>query len=140
MRNCFSGLHTHAKPSQWPVRHLLENRFGHLKFVPVYESSIATAVRAMVIEGYGVAWIPKSIVADDLEKGRLVRAAEENAEIPLDIKIYRYEAGFSRTHTLVTGSVGSPGLSANIQLSGCRARTKQNLCPLASVPIIAQSG
>lgn len=84
-------LHTHAKPSLWPVRHLLENRFGDLKFVPVYESSIATAVRAMVIEGYGVAWIPRSIVADDLEKGRLVRAAEESDEIPLDIKIYRYE-------------------------------------------------
>jgi DNA-binding transcriptional LysR family regulator len=45
----------------------------------------------MVIEGYGVAWIPRSIVADDLEKGRLVRAAEESDEIPLDIKIYRYE-------------------------------------------------
>jgi DNA-binding transcriptional LysR family regulator len=83
-------LHTHAKPSLWPVRHLLENRFGDLKFVPVYESSIATAVRAMVIEGYGVAWIP-TIVAGDLEQGRLVRAAEESDEIPLDIKIYRYE-------------------------------------------------
>ena len=84
-------LHTHAKPSLWPVSHLLENRFGDLNFVPVYESSIATAVRAMVIEGYGVAWIPKSIVADDLEKGRLVRAADEIDDIPLDIKIYRYE-------------------------------------------------
>lgn len=84
-------LHTHAKPSLWPVRRLLDNRFADLNFVPVYESSIATAVSAMVIEGYGVAWIPRSIVADDLESGRLVRAAEESEDIPLDIKIYRYE-------------------------------------------------
>jgi DNA-binding transcriptional LysR family regulator len=87
-------LHTHVRPSLWPVRHLLENRFGDLKFVPVYESSIATAVSAMVIEGYGVAWVPRSIVADDLDTGRLVRAADESAEIPLDIKIYRYEPNF----------------------------------------------
>jgi DNA-binding transcriptional LysR family regulator len=84
-------LHTHSKPYLWPVRQLLENRFGNLKFVTVYESSIATAIRAMVVEGYGVAWIPRSIVADDLETGRLVLAAEEGEEIPLDIKIYRYE-------------------------------------------------
>ena len=45
----------------------------------------------MVIEGYGVAWIPRSIVDDDLKKGSLVRAAEDSTEIPLDIKIYRYE-------------------------------------------------
>jgi DNA-binding transcriptional LysR family regulator len=84
-------LHTHSKPYLWPVRQLLENRFGNLKFATVYESSIATAIRAMVIEGYGVAWIPRAIVADDLETGRLVLAAEESEEIPLDIKIYRYE-------------------------------------------------
>ncbi len=84
-------LHTHSKPYLWPIRQLLEDRFGKLKFVPVYESTIATAIRAMVVEGYGVAWIPRSIVADDLEAGRLMLAAEASAEIPLDIKIYRYE-------------------------------------------------
>ena len=84
-------LHTHSKPYLWPIRQLLEDRFGQLEFVPVYESTIATAIRAMVVEGYGVAWIPRSIVADDLEMGRLVLAAEESDAIPLDIKIYRYE-------------------------------------------------
>jgi DNA-binding transcriptional LysR family regulator len=84
-------LHTHSKPYLWPIRQLLEDRFGKLKFVPVYESTIATAIRAMVVEGYGVAWIPRSIVADDLEAGRLVLAAEASDAIPLDIKIYRYE-------------------------------------------------
>ena len=84
-------LHTHSKPYLWPIRQLLEDRFADLKFVSVYESTIATAIRAMVIEGYGVAWIPRSIVADDIEAGRLVFAAEEKEAIPLDIKIYRYE-------------------------------------------------
>lgn len=53
----------------------------------------------------------------------------------------RFSQGvFTGTHTLVTGSVGSPGLSANIQLSGCRARIKQNVCPLTSAPIIGPVG
>jgi DNA-binding transcriptional LysR family regulator len=43
----------------------------------------------MVIEGYGVAWIPLSIIVDDLEKGRVVHAGDENDGIKLDIKIYR---------------------------------------------------
>ena len=66
-------------------------RYGDLEFTSVYEASIATALRAMVVEGYGVAWIPNSIVADDLANGRLVRAGEDDDDIHLDIKIYRYE-------------------------------------------------
>lgn len=84
-------LHTNSRPSLWPVKHHLETLYGDLKFVPVYETSIATAIRAMIIEGYGVAWIPKSIVVDDLASGRLMRAAQERDDIPLNIKIYRYE-------------------------------------------------
>jgi DNA-binding transcriptional LysR family regulator len=84
-------LHTLSKPYLWPIRQHLEKRFGTLKFTPVYESTIATAIRAMVVKGYGVAWIPRCIVADDLETGRLVLAAEESDAIPLEIQIYRYE-------------------------------------------------
>ena len=77
----------------WPVRHLLETRFTViLNFVPVYESSIATASqgdgarRAMALPGSHARLSPMI-----LRNGRLVRAAEERADIPLGIKIYRYE-------------------------------------------------
>lgn len=84
-------LHTNSRPSLWPIKHHLETLYGDLEFMPVYETSIATAIRAMVIEGYGVAWIPKSIVVDDIANGRLMRAAQERDDILLGIKIYRYE-------------------------------------------------
>jgi len=83
-------LHTNSSLSLWPIRKHLEKHYGDLTFTPVYESSIATALKAMAIEGYGVAWIPKSIVVDDLANGRLVRAAEVKDDIAVDIKIYRY--------------------------------------------------
>jgi len=84
-------LHTYSNPQVWPVRHHLEVRFSDLNFVPVYESSTAAAIREMVIKGYGVAWIPKSIVANDLKSGALVRAATADDDISVNIVVYRYK-------------------------------------------------
>ncbi len=86
-----SYVHTNSRPSIWPIKQHLKKRYGNLEFVSVYEASIATALRAMVVEDYGVAWIPNSIVAEDLANGRLVRAGKDDDDIHLDIKIYRYE-------------------------------------------------
>ncbi len=84
-------LMNNSRPTLWPIKHHLKTRYSDLVFVSVYETSIATALKDMVIEGYGVAWLPNSIVVDDLNSGRLVRAAEESDDILVDIKIYRYE-------------------------------------------------
>lgn len=72
-----------------PVRNHIEKHYSDLTFVPVYEASTASAIRAMALEGYGVAWLPKSIVVDDIANGRLVRAAEEARDMVVDIKIFR---------------------------------------------------
>jgi len=72
-----------------PVRHHIEKHYGDLTFVPAYEASTATSIKAMALEGYGVAWLPKSIVIDELSNGRLVRAAEEADDMMVDIKIFR---------------------------------------------------
>ncbi len=82
-------LQTQFTPSLWPVKHHLDERYGNLKFQTVYEATIATALSQMAREGYGVAWVPLSIVINDLENGRLVRAGDENDDIELQIKIYR---------------------------------------------------
>ena len=84
-------LHTYSHPLVWPIKAHIEKRYGDLNFEPVYESSIAAAIKAMVLEGYGVAWVPKSVVEDDLAEGRLVRAATKEDDILLDIKIFCYE-------------------------------------------------
>jgi len=84
-------LHTYSNPKVWPIGEHLKVRFKDLNFEPVYESSTAAAIREMVIKGYGVAWIPKSIVVDDLESGALVRAATTEDDIPIDIVVYRYK-------------------------------------------------
>ncbi|MEH6833169.1 MULTISPECIES: LysR family transcriptional regulator [Falsihalocynthiibacter] len=82
-------LHTASSLSLWPVAGHLEKHYGDLTFTTVYEACIATSVKAMAVEGYGVAWIPSFMVADDLANGRLVRAAGIADNIIVDINIYR---------------------------------------------------
>ena len=82
-------LLTTSTPSVWPIKNHLKKHYGHLNFEPVCESSITSALKAMAIEGYGVAWVPLSLVADDLTKKTLVRAAEREDDILVNIKIYK---------------------------------------------------
>ncbi len=82
-------LQTQFTPSLLPVKHHLDSRYRNLKFLPVYQTTIAASLSAMAREGYGVAWVPLSIAINDLDKGLLVRAGDESDDIRLDIKIYR---------------------------------------------------
>lgn len=82
-------LHTLIRGTPSPVRYHMESKYGDLTFKSVYESSISSTLKAMAIEGFGLAWIPSALVADDLESGRLVRAAEQADDIFVDIKIFR---------------------------------------------------
>ncbi len=82
-------LHTLSDDSPWPIKNHMENRYSDLVFKSVYESSIGTTLKAMAVEGFGLAWLPQTLVASDLASGRLVRAAERSDDILVDIKIFR---------------------------------------------------
>lgn len=55
----------------------------------VYENSMSGALRIRVREGIGIAWLPKSLVAPDLEAGLLAPAGGKRWEVALDIKLFR---------------------------------------------------
>lgn len=82
-------LHTTSTPVMWPIKNNLKKLYGHLNFQSVYETSITSALKAMVIEGYGVAWVPYSVVADDLANASLVRATDKEDDIMVNIKIFK---------------------------------------------------
>lgn len=50
------------------------------------ENSMAEALKFMAIEGHGVAWLPRSLVAPELGNGTLQVVAPE---MPMDIRLYR---------------------------------------------------
>lgn len=55
---------------------------------PVFESALVEALRAMALEGMGVAWLPGSVIADDLNHKRLVRAGAATLDVPLGVRAF----------------------------------------------------
>lgn len=52
----------------------------------VNENSMAEAMKFMALEGHGVAWLPHSLVATEIEAGLLQVVAPE---LPMEIRLYR---------------------------------------------------
>jgi len=82
-------LHTLSDNSPWPIKNHMQRNYGNLNFKSVYESSISTTLRGMAVEGFGLAWLPHTLIRDDLACGRLVRVAGPADDLIVDIKIYR---------------------------------------------------
>ncbi len=55
---------------------------------PVFESALVEALRATALEGLGVAWLPGSLIADDLNHKRLVRAGPASLDVPLRVRVF----------------------------------------------------
>ncbi|AZD01512.1 MULTISPECIES: LysR substrate-binding domain-containing protein [Pseudomonas] len=53
-----------------------------------YEADMAMLLMRMAMEGYGVAWLPESAVAEELQHGRLVRAGGSEWSTQLEIRSY----------------------------------------------------
>lgn len=55
----------------------------------VHVGSHSVGLKGMAASGWGLAWIPESLVKVELETGRLVRAAEPEWDIEVEIRLYR---------------------------------------------------
>lgn len=64
---------------------------------PIYETDMAEGLKAMAIEGHGLAFLPATSVRKELKSKRLVRAADPGAhELDMDIRIYRERPEMAR--------------------------------------------
>jgi DNA-binding transcriptional LysR family regulator len=72
------------------VRALAGNTPQGAVIEPVFTAHLATVLRTMALQGRGVAWLPRSLIMQDLQEGRLVAAAAANAgELRIDIRLFR---------------------------------------------------
>jgi DNA-binding transcriptional LysR family regulator len=55
----------------------------------VFTAHLASVLRTMVLDGRGVAWLPRTLVDEDIAQGRLVAAAGDDWNVPLEIRLYR---------------------------------------------------
>lgn len=79
---------------------------------PVFSSHLTSVLVVMARDGHGLAWAPFSIVADDLERGRLVRAADPDGDIPVEIRLYRSRARQSPAAERLWSLVAPPDAAA----------------------------
>lgn len=62
---------------------------------PAMTAHLASVLRAMVLDGQGLAWLPGLLIDDDIAAGRLVVAAPDEWIISLEIRLYRERAGLA---------------------------------------------
>jgi len=101
-----TGAPRYTLPSPGPVPYLAyseESGLGRIvaaaqpttetmRLATVFTSHLAAALRSMATTGRGVAWLPQSLIGDDLAAGRLVRAGASLLDIPMEIHLLRATA------------------------------------------------
>lgn len=55
----------------------------------VIETDSADAAHEFVLRGFGVAWLPRSMVAADCRQGRMVEVGDKSHQVPLEVRLYR---------------------------------------------------
>jgi DNA-binding transcriptional LysR family regulator len=63
----------------------------------VFTAHLASVLRTMALDGRGLAWLPTTLIRDDLASGRLVAAAPDDWRIVLDIRLYRDRVAIGAT-------------------------------------------
>jgi LysR family transcriptional regulator, hypochlorite-specific transcription factor HypT len=71
------------------MRAVIGRRLESVPAQAVFTAHLASVLRTMVLDGRGIAWLPQTLVEDDMAHGRLVAAASDDWEVPLEIRLYR---------------------------------------------------
>jgi DNA-binding transcriptional LysR family regulator len=79
------------------LHQMLGPELDRLSIQTVFTAHLASVLRPMVLSGRGIAWLPQSLIADDLQAGRLVIAGPEQWQIPLQIRLYRDRSELGQT-------------------------------------------
>jgi DNA-binding transcriptional LysR family regulator len=74
----------------------------------VFTAHNAVLLKTMALAGRGVAWLPLSLVADELASGALVPAGDERWHVPVEIRLYRQNAEMASTAEELWRVVGGP--------------------------------
>ena len=62
----------------------------------VCKAHLASVLRTMALDDRGMAWLPQTLIAEDLAAGRLIAAASDEWCIPMEIRLYRDKSPLGR--------------------------------------------
>ena len=59
------------------------------QLITLNENIQAINIKELVVQGYGLGWLPLRLAKHSLETGELVRAGDARWDVPLDLRLYR---------------------------------------------------
>ncbi|HBK44126.1 MAG: LysR family transcriptional regulator [Polynucleobacter sp. GWA2_45_21] len=62
----------------------------------IFTAHLASVLRTMALDARGIAWLPETLIAEDIANGKLVEAAPHNWCIEMEIRLYRDKATISK--------------------------------------------
>ncbi len=77
------------------MRSVMKSAFDDGKFTTVFIAHHAVLLKTMALEGRGIAWLPHSLIAADLDAKRLVLAGDETWSVPIEVRLFRPRATLS---------------------------------------------
>jgi DNA-binding transcriptional LysR family regulator len=71
------------------VNHLLHIHNQQVKVLVVNRSALANSVKTMVMEGFGIGWLPRELCKEELADGRMAILGNESLTAQLEVRLYR---------------------------------------------------
>jgi len=62
----------------------------------VFTAHNAFLLKSMALSGKGIAWLPRTLVATELQNGQLQLAGGDPWQLPIEIRLYRQSAPMSQ--------------------------------------------
>ncbi|HEX2012783.1 MAG TPA: LysR substrate-binding domain-containing protein [Roseateles sp.] len=74
---------------------------------PQLTAHLASVLKTMVLDGRGLAWLPRSLIAEELASGRLLLAGDAPWALPVEIRLYRQQEALAPAAENFWRAVGS---------------------------------
>ena len=62
----------------------------------VFQAHLASVLRTVALDGRGMAWLPRTLIQEDLETGRLIEAAPRDWCVEMEVRLYRDRAAMGK--------------------------------------------
>jgi LysR family transcriptional regulator, hypochlorite-specific transcription factor HypT len=85
----------------------------HAEFV--FTAHLASVLKTIALDGRGVAWLPKTLIDDELASGRLIAAGDETWCIAVDIRVFRQQATAHPTAERFWRTIVTPQANARVE-------------------------
>jgi DNA-binding transcriptional LysR family regulator len=69
--------------------HMLHQQIERPNVLVVNQNALAISVKAMIMEGFGMGWLPRELCKDELADGSLQVVGDDSFTSPLEVRLYR---------------------------------------------------